>query len=101
MCEKYNGWTNYETWAVKLWMDNDEGSYTYYREEALRLSKDAYPDRTAHDLANSIKESHENYLDDTVVMAKFGVFADLLTAALSSVNWHEIAKSLLEDIEED
>ena len=23
----YNGWTNYETWAVKLWMDNEEGSY--------------------------------------------------------------------------
>ena len=23
----YNGWTNYETWAVGLWIDNEQGSY--------------------------------------------------------------------------
>jgi hypothetical protein len=28
-----------------------------------------------------------------------GVYADLLNAALSEVNWHEIATSLIEDTE--
>ena len=25
----YNGWTNYETWNVKLWLDND-GELDYW-----------------------------------------------------------------------
>ena len=25
--EKYNGWTNWETWDVNLWVMNDEGLY--------------------------------------------------------------------------
>ena len=44
--KQYNGWTNYETWNVKLW-----------------------------------------------------IWADLLGAALSEVNWYEIASSLLENVE--
>lgn len=27
MCEKFEGWTNHETWATNLWIDNTYGLY--------------------------------------------------------------------------
>jgi hypothetical protein len=38
--KRYNGWANYETWAVKLWMDNDPGEYEHWRETAQAVWND-------------------------------------------------------------
>lgn len=30
--DRYNGWKNYETWNVALWIGNDEGLYSMAKE---------------------------------------------------------------------
>jgi hypothetical protein len=100
----YNGWMNYETWAVKLWMDNEESSQAYWREvtrEVIELNKVAgTPGDTRYALADCLRDAHEEDAADALGRANATVFTDLLNAALSEVNWHEIAQSLLDDAQE-
>ena len=102
--KKYNGWTNYETWAVNLWMSNDEGSYRYWEETAQEVWADAeagtYDWQTRefqadYALAERLKDEHE----ENVPVAEASVYTDLLQAALDSVNWQEIAEHLLADVD--
>lgn len=85
----YNGWSNYETWAVKLWMDNEEWSQRYWAAEA-----EQYRDNPSG-LADAIRGEHE----DGAPELGGTVFADLLNAALGEVDWFEIAESLIGDLE--
>ena len=97
--KNYNGWTNYETWLVNLWMDNDENMQSHLRqvaadeiEKAMVNSSDwmdAVGDATQA-LASDIEENHEEGCAEVT-----GVFADLLQSALSEVNWDEIAERMV------
>lgn len=105
MDTKYNGWTNYETWCLTLWLENDEVSYNYWREQAQRqVSEAPYADQVKKGywtapqaakflLADQLKLEFEqkNPLD------KADVWSDLLNAALDAVDWHEVADQFLTD----
>jgi hypothetical protein len=105
--KEYNGWTNYETWLVKLWMDNEEGSSSFWNDVAQTAYNNEEADATftreenaALALADSLKEQHEEVIEEAGVPQN-GFIADLLNAAMSEVNWHEIATSLLDDVEKE
>ncbi|SRR5258706_14736974 len=99
----YNGWTNYETWVVNLWLDNEEGTQSYWAERAEEVFRTSDADqyntkteRAVSDLADELKREHEENTPDVS-----GVFADLLNAALSEVDWYEIAKNMVDSAKEN
>jgi hypothetical protein len=111
--DTYNGWTNYETWAVNLWIDNEQATQEYWLEaagDAWEMAGPGDPNQfiptregnAVAMLADRLKDEHDDDSVHPVLAAANGtVYADLLNAALSAVNWHEIAVSLLEEYREN
>ena len=92
---EYNGWTNYETWNIALWMDNEEGSYRYWQEITSDCQEESNP---ARELADRLEESIR---DSSPLASDASCYSDLLGSALDNVNWREIAENWLEALEED
>jgi hypothetical protein len=99
----YNGWTNYETWCVGLWMDNEEGSHAFFREQAREFYDDctAKPGIPREEVASGrFAEYLKEHYDENIPEMP-GVYGDLLGGALSEVNWREIAQHYVDYIIEE
>ena len=100
MCEQYNGWTNRETWAVALWVNNDEGLHYHAQDMAGGYHDDK------RGLADALEEWITELLDMEQVFsapleqrkALISMSSDI--GSLYRVNWYEIAESLLSELVE-
>jgi len=92
--QEYNGWTNYETWLAALWIDND-GYGEELREQAEKLlsGNDGAKDYARNELLATIK----SYIEEFTPEMPNSMYADLLSAALSEINYYEIAEHYVED----
>ena len=108
---KYNGWSNYETWNFKLWLDNDQDVYNYIIDEIKKIKAIGY-DAETYEVSNFLR----SYIDDNMpnlnvsskgqskyssMCDKNGFYSDILNTALKDINTYEIAESYLEDLKED
>ena len=94
MADTCNGWTNYETWVVNLWMDNEPGSQDFFMERAREILDDSTPTEYAsrEEVARSSFADWLAEFHDENVPQLSGVYADLMRGALDAVNWMEIAR---------
>ena len=112
--DEHNGWTNRETWAVALHIDNDQGFHLQQRE----MCKEAIsaPNKSAHlsdkqaaavALERSLQEWVEEMSDSVYFpdgadfpanQAIAGMFHDI--GSLWRVNWREIAENFLSAFDE-
>lgn len=101
----YNGWSNYETRCVALWIDNTEGAQREWDRRAQELldspgDPHGWLERgvftrqqvATTELEDEIKASIEEMAPDLGA----SMFSDLLSAALSSVSWREIAEHYID-----
>lgn len=90
----YNGWANYQTWVVNLWLTSDSGSVDRLNEMARDCLTQASGDivNAVTQLAAQIESEHEEFMPETT-----GVYADLLGHALGMVDWREIAQYVIDE----
>lgn len=94
--EKYNGWTNRETWLIKLWIDNEQETHFYWRRVAIDFRNREQPDEAKRSVARRLQQTFETQSP----VIKHGMYADLLSTAIARVEWFEIAEAMLDDLDE-
>lgn len=87
----HEGFANYETWCINLWINNEEPLRRYWREAAGRAMQRCSKQTAVIALANRLKDE----LTERAPDLGHSCWSDLLTAALSEVDWDEIAEDLI------
>lgn len=128
--EEYNGWTNRETWAVKLHLDNTEAAQLWARELVTFEPADAAHQQRVRDAIWTPEQSKVFYVEDALREAVEAAFAAALNPDFSAdnpfddceavigldtqeifsmiadvgslwrVNWREIAEHIVEEASE-
>ena len=95
--ETYNGWTNYETWCLNIWIDNDQ----YLAERKAELVREVtlhYDDKQVYELSLLLESMVEELKDNAL---EVGLLSDLLGGAIGKINFYELAEHYINDFNED
>jgi len=103
--QTYNGYANYETWLVALWIDNDQNNIYHWVEIAkyhYDIAKDTKyftkKEEAIISFSDDMKEWYEDNMPDSEEIG--GLFRDMIHAALGCVDWHELAGKYMDQYTE-
>ena len=96
MSEKYNGWANYETWNASLWMDYDDEYWQERIDELKDEHTDEEEDIDRRAVVGNLADELKSQIDERAPDLGSGMFADILGAGLSAIDWHEIADHMVD-----
>ena len=83
----YNGWTNWETWQILLWIDNEEYSY---KEMRRFVRRNRHSQSLTKLIEGFVRELYPNGTPDMDSAAEY-----------NAVNWIEITHHLVEEYDND
>jgi hypothetical protein len=102
----YNGWTNRETWATKLHLDNDRALYELSQDYAKTAWKEHATDGDGQfaTSVNCLADTLENWITEDLITLEnlagnqglFNMLTDI--GSLYRVNWREIAENMIDDL---
>ena len=99
----YNGWTNYQTWVYKLWIDNEQEYWGEQAQNAIDNCSSEYDWQTDRDAAissliNNLESDSDEKLE-AFMPSQSCAFADIMNNSIDAINWYEIAESLIDSVE--
>lgn len=95
--ERYNGWTNRETWALYLWLSNEEPTYNWMRDLARRYLPEEESELGVQE-EDKIKDVIEDWYNDLLEMGgdnARNIASDI--GSLWRVDWEEITRAIWDD----
>jgi len=103
MCDKYNGWANWETWNIGLWISEMDGLPDMIFEQAKKEVEEEFNDdefdkwTATRSLAKYLEELCHEVFDTDDSSPTQGPLADAIGMYYAHVQWHDIAEHYIDE----
>lgn len=93
----YNGFTNWETWLLNVWLTNDPELHDATYEMVAEAEHDAYPlTFVADELRENVLLQWDDMVEQSTRSGWAPFFTDMMHDALQSIDWRQLAEHFIE-----